>query len=595
MMLTSLWNWRSIRFRLACLVLACVLPVWLAAGTLVTIAYKEKKHTIEMQLRDTARSLRLALGQEMALIRSALEALATSPALDAGDFAAFHRQARLLLEQYKDADILLADATGQQRINSYRPFGVPLPKRGATSAVRRIFEEGKPIVSGLFRGSITGRPLISVDVPVIRDGKVLYDLAMALPTDRIVGILERHPLPPGWVGMVMDHNRVVVYRTLDPEAYIGKQIPPLLGAPGPGETVKEFYNLEHVASLASLSKSASTGWAVVVHVPKSLVWRQLRDWLLWVVTGMSVLSVLGVSLAALLARGISHSIWGLIGPARELAAGRQVPAGTYGLKETDAVGSALAEASRLLAQRTANLERSNRELEEFAAVASHDLQEPLRKIEAFGERLREDNAANLDATGQDYLRRMESAVDRMEALILGLLEYSRITTRPNPFVPTDLGLLAREAISDIEAAVRDTGGEITVDTLPQVEVDTLQMRRAFQNLLANALKFHGEQPPRIAVRGHIEEKRGRQYARIEIADNGIGFEEKYLEKIFQPFQRLHGRSKFPGTGIGLAIVKKSVERHGGTVTAASTPGHGATFILTIPVQQQPHEGKNASG
>ncbi|WP_428565490.1 MAG: sensor histidine kinase [Solidesulfovibrio sp. DCME] len=585
----SLGKWRTIRFRLACLVAACVVPVWLAAGWLVAIAYQNKKQTVETQLRDTAQSLRLSLDEEIARIQAALAALATSPALDARDFKAFHEQARRLLESYKDADIILADATTQQLVNTYLPPGAPLPKRGATNAVRRIFEGGRPIVSGLFKGAITGRDLISLDVPVSRDGKVAYDLAMALPTDRFVARMAEYPLPAGWVGLIMDADRVAVYRTLDSDRYVGKRIPPLFGNPGPGDHVKEFLNLEQVPSLACLSRSPVTGWSVVIHVPKSVVWKQLREWLLWVVTGTTLLSAGGLLLAALIGRGLSRSIRALVGPARELAAGKPVLAGDFGLEETNTVGEALAEASLLLSERTANLERSNRELEIFAAVASHDLQEPLRKIKAFGERLRENNAANLDATGQDSLRRMESAVDRMETLILDLLEYSRITTRPSPFVPTDLASLAREALADIETAVRETGARVDLEALPTAAVDVSQMRRVFQNLLSNALKFHGEAPPRVVVRGWVETHNGRDFARVDITDNGIGFEPQYLDRIFQPFQRLHGRTKYKGTGIGLAIVKKSVERHGGTVTATSQPGHGATFSLAIPVQQPTRE------
>ncbi|WP_300160637.1 sensor histidine kinase [Solidesulfovibrio sp.] len=589
MLLANIWNWRSVRYRLACLVLVCVTPVWLAAGSLVYFAYQDKTRSVDARLLDTAQTLMQAIDQEIDIIEAALGALATSPSLDTGDFSAFHRQAKLFLQAYPESDLLVADATGQQLYNSFRPPGTPLPKRNNSALVRRVFEEGKPVVSDLFRGALTGRALISVDVPVVRDGNILFDLGLTLPTNRIVAIMERYPLPSGWVGLIMDSKRTAVYRTLNPGAFVGKQVPPLFGNPGAGDYVKEFKNLEGISSLACLSRSAESGWSVVVHMPKALVWEQLREWLLWTVAGTVLLSVAGIILAGHIAGGISRSIRALIPPARELAAGNAVAPGAFGLEETDAVGKALAEASLLLMERTANLERSNRELEEFAAVASHDLQEPLRKIKAFGERLRENNAENLDATGHDYLRRMENAVDRMNTLIQDLLEYSRITTRPNPFVATDLGRLAREAASDIETAVKETGGQITIDLMPWAEVDALQMRRAFQNLFSNALKFHGETPPRIMVTSATEARDGREYARIAVTDNGIGFDVQYLEKIFQPFQRLHGRGKFPGTGIGLAIVKKSVERHGGTITAESRPGSGATFFLTIPLRQQPNE------
>lgn len=587
MTLASLWNWRrTIRFRLACLVIVCVLPMWLAAGSIVYFTYQDKKNAIELHLLQTAQDLREAVDRELALIQSVLGALATSPALAAGDFGSFHEQARELLKSYEGADIILADASGQQLVNSYRPLGAPLPKRNIGSkAFRRVFEERRPGVSNLFKGAVTGRSLVSVDVPVIHDGKVVYDLAMTLPTDRITAILAEHPLPPHWVGLIMDSERVAVYRTLYSERYVGKQIPPLMEAPGPGEVVKEFHNLENVHSLASLSRSPETGWAVVIHVPKTEALASLRNWFLWTAAGTLLSSLVGVALAMLIGRNVSRSIRALIPPALELSSGKAVCQGSYGFLETDAVGKALSEASQLLHERTENLKRSNRELEEFAAVASHDLQEPLRKIIAFGERLRENNAHNLDETGQDFLRRMEGAAERMQNLILDLLEYSRVTSRPNPFASIALGSLAQEAKSDLDALLAQTGGVIDIDVLPAAEVDAAQIRRVFQNLFSNALKFHGEAPPRVTVRGEIFEENDRKFARVYVEDNGIGFAPQYRERIFQPFHRLHGRSKFPGTGIGLAIVKKSVERHGGMVTAQSMPEMSSTFILTIPLKQ----------
>lgn len=238
------------------------------------------------------------------------------------------------------------------------------------------------------------------------------------------------------------------------------------------------------------------------------------------------------------------------------------------------------------------LKRSNQELEQFAFVASHDLQEPLRKIRSFGERLRTRYGDELDETGRDYIERMHSAADRMSALIQDLLAFSRVTTRANPFEPADLGAVAREAVSDLEEQIRETGGEVDVEDLPVVEADRTQMRQLFQNLVSNGLKYHQEGvPPRVEISGRIVEApapsggSGRlPRAEIEVRDNGIGFDEKYAERIFGVFERLHGRSAYEGTGIGLAICRKIVERHGGTLTAAAAPGEGAIFTITLPLE-----------
>jgi len=241
------------------------------------------------------------------------------------------------------------------------------------------------------------------------------------------------------------------------------------------------------------------------------------------------------------------------------------------------------------------LRTSNRELEQFASVASHDLQEPLRKIEAFGDRLKTRNT-ELDESGRDYLTRMLDSAARMRKLINDLLSFSRVTTRAQPFVPVDLDKVAGEVLSDLEARVQQVGGRVDIrGTLPTIDADPTQIRQLLQNLIGNALKFH--QPgtaPIVEVTSTLaEESKNRPRIVLTVKDNGIGFEEVYLDRIFEVFQRLHGRNEYEGTGIGLAICRKIAERHGGTITARSTPGQGATFIVTLPVRQNTEEPEHA--
>jgi PAS domain S-box-containing protein len=241
------------------------------------------------------------------------------------------------------------------------------------------------------------------------------------------------------------------------------------------------------------------------------------------------------------------------------------------------------------------LEWSNRELQDFAFVASHDLQEPLRKIQAFGDQLKSKHTETLGEEGRDYLERMQNAASRMQTLIQALLNYSRVTTKAEPFIPVDLKNVVQEVLIDLEMSIRGTGGDVEVGDLTSLEADPNQMRQLFQNLIGNALKFHREKPA-VKVYGlpldqaELKERSsgGGRY-QIFVEDNGIGFDEKYLDRIFVPFQRLHGRGIYEGTGMGLAICRKIVERHGGTITAKSTPGKGSTFIVTLPMKQ-PKEG-----
>jgi PAS domain S-box-containing protein len=228
------------------------------------------------------------------------------------------------------------------------------------------------------------------------------------------------------------------------------------------------------------------------------------------------------------------------------------------------------------------LEQSNRELEDFAYVASHDLQEPLRKIQAFGDLLKGRHAAALDAQGGDYIERMQSAAQRMQVLINDLLSFSRVTTKAQPFVRVDLGKVASEVVKDLETRIHETGAHVEIGVMPTIDADPLQMRQLLQNLTSNALKFRREGvPPAVDVRGEILDG----HCRITVADNGIGFEEKYAERIFTMFERLHARAKYEGTGIGLAICRKIAERHGGEIRAHGRPGEGATFEVTLPVTQ----------
>jgi signal transduction histidine kinase/HAMP domain-containing protein len=236
------------------------------------------------------------------------------------------------------------------------------------------------------------------------------------------------------------------------------------------------------------------------------------------------------------------------------------------------------------------LESQNRELQDFAYIASHDLQEPLRKIQAFGDRLKNKYGELLSEQGRDYLERMQNAAGRMQRLIEDLLTYSRVTTKAQPFTNVNLAQIAREVISDLEIQIAEKKGLIEIENLPVVEADPTQIRQLVQNLVANSLKFHRDDaPPVIKIYSDFAGDRNgetQKVCKITVEDNGIGFEEKYAERIFGVFQRLHGREKYEGSGIGLAVCRKIVERHGGEITASGAPGRGAKFEITLPINQK---------
>lgn len=252
------------------------------------------------------------------------------------------------------------------------------------------------------------------------------------------------------------------------------------------------------------------------------------------------------------------------------------------------------------------LQQSNRELQDFAYVASHDLQEPLRKVQAFGDRLQKKFANQLSEEGSDYIYRMRDAAMRMQRLINDLLTFSRVTSKAQPFGQVDVKKIADEVVSDLEVRIEQTNATVEIGELPTIDADAFQIRQLLQNLIGNALKFQRpDETPVIKIYAETPEQTGGSFSfegeqietvgnsdqtcTIVVEDNGIGFDEKYLEKIFTVFQRLHGRTEYEGSGIGLAVCRKIVERHNGSITARSAPDKGATFLVTLPIAQNKKE------
>lgn len=251
------------------------------------------------------------------------------------------------------------------------------------------------------------------------------------------------------------------------------------------------------------------------------------------------------------------------------------------VKERGNLESRVARRTKQLDTLNTELVRSNQELQDFAYVASHDLQEPLRKIQAFGGILENEYGGNL-GDGIDYLRRMHAAATRMSQLIEDLLLFSRVSTRPPTAVDVDLNLILEGVLGDLENQIERTNGQVIVEDLPYVKADPTHMRQLFQNLIGNALKFHKENTSPVVTLSSRPVPGPGNLHEIIVTDNGIGFDEKYAERIFGVFQRLHARNVYDGTGIGLAVCRKIVERYGGTISVESQPGIGSKFIIRIP-------------
>jgi signal transduction histidine kinase len=322
-------------------------------------------------------------------------------------------------------------------------------------------------------------------------------------------------------------------------------------------------------------------WRVVVSQPTSRLYPALagsRSWFLYL--ALVALGLVGTASFVFLRRALRN--------------GAQLHDANLELSEVNAtLEERVADRTAAAEERAKELARSNGELEQFASVTSHDLQEPLRKIRMFGNRLQAKLGDDLPEEAAADLERMQNAAQRMQRLIEDLLSFSRVTSMGEEFEPVDLNKVTEEVISDLEARVVELNARVEVGHLPVIEADQTQMRQLMQNLISNALKFHREgEPPLIRIRADVIAGQAARFSQeataadrcvITVEDNGIGFEDKHAERVFAAFQRLHGRSAYEGTGIGLSIARKIVWRHGGDITAKSTPEQGSTFTVTLPL------------
>lgn len=252
--------------------------------------------------------------------------------------------------------------------------------------------------------------------------------------------------------------------------------------------------------------------------------------------------------------------------------------------------SATKEAEQQIREYAEKLEATNKELEKFAYVASHDLQAPLRSMLSYSQILTSDYADKLDEEGHDHLRRIAAAGKRMKELINALLDFSKVGRDALPIILTDFNDALREALGNLDATIRESGATVTTTILPKVPSVQTYITALFQNLIGNAIKFHSAEPPKV----HIAAERNHAGWEFSVHDNGLGIEPEYRKRIFEVFQRLHTQSKIPGTGIGLAVCKKIVELHKGRIWVESEPGQGSTFKFTIPASQQPNHHEEST-
>ncbi|HEY3728428.1 MAG TPA: ATP-binding protein [Solirubrobacteraceae bacterium] len=331
----------------------------------------------------------------------------------------------------------------------------------------------------------------------------------------------------------------------------------------------------------------NSSWSILLAAPDSALFASVtgsRKWLPWLI--FIAFGIVAIATLLLARRALHDSDRVRESNAQLAEANSKLEGVNIELADTN---QALAESNNALGvtnseleRRAQELARSNAELDQFAAIASHDLQEPLRKVRTFTERITDTEGENLSERGQDYLKRANASAERMQRLIEDLLKFSRVATQGRPFAPVDLGSVTSEVLEDLDDSIQRAGAAVRVGALPTISADAHQMRQLIQNLVSNAIKFSREG---VTPEVDINATEDGGFVRLTVRDNGIGFDAQYSRRIFRVFERLHGRGTYAGTGIGLALCRKIAERHGGTVTAESVPGEGSTFTVTLQSQR----------
>lgn len=362
---------------------------------------------------------------------------------------------------------------------------------------------------------------------------------------------------------------------------------PLTPPAGPAMEGHRFEDNRLTLSRAIMHESDHLGTLMMVYDLSEYYRRIRRNTIISL-----VICVIAVGASLLLALRLQR---GLARPVRELidTSHRISQSNDYSLRatcfEADELGDLTASFNTMIArieERDSDLvkvrralEDSNEQLQQFAYVASHDLQEPLRMVASYLQLLEKRYGEKFEGEAREFFAFAVDGAKRMQRLINDLLEYSRVNSQGKPAARVESNAIVEEAIQNLSAAIAESGAQVTHDDLPVIDVDRTQMTQLFQNLIGNAIKFHGDDPPRV----HLSVQRNGSNWRFSVKDNGIGIDRRYADRLFVIFQRLHDRSRYEGTGIGLAVCKRIVERHGGKIWFESEVGHGTTFLFTITI------------
>ena len=609
----------TIRSQLTRLVVACVLPVWLVAGFLVFHAYSAKRNQINRNMLETAHAMTMVVDRELSSVQAALTALATSPAFAKGDFAEVHLQTLELLKSYPGADIIVADSTGQQLVNSFRPYGESLPKRKNLETVHHIFESGKPLVSDLYYGAVTRRPMIGIDVPVFRDGKVAYDLAMTFPSDRMASILASLNLPEEWNSSILDSKRVLVTRSRNPERFVGVQATPALrqAMAKTAEGTTENINLEGISVFVTFSRSVVSDWTVVIGVPKAAVMAEIYQWMEWAIGGAATISFIGIIFAMGIARRIAQDIQALVNPALSIGRGGVVATiDKLFVKEAREVATALVRASELLQHRAKERDDAERQLSRTIELLQEETTERLQTLEALREKeqvlVQQSRQAAMGEMIGNIAHQWRQPLNTLGLTVQQLLLFYDLGNFNRQFlakgVDSSMELIqhtsrtiddfrnyfradkdkvefkVREAIANtltlLEGTLQNPPISIEIVEIddPVIHGYRNEFAQVLLNLLINARDALLEKEiadSRVTIT--IDSEDGS--AVVTVADNAGGIPAEIIGKIFDPYFTTKGPQH--GTGVGLFMSKTIIEKNMGGRLTVRNSGNGAEFRIEV--------------
>jgi signal transduction histidine kinase/CheY-like chemotaxis protein len=597
---------RTIRFWLTCLVIGCVLPATLGSAFLFTISYQQQRAILERNTVATARALMQATDAELFGVQAALQVLAASQRLALGDLAGFYQQANEVLPKMGGSYIVVTDSSGQQLLNTLKPFGDPLPRVPILDKAQRVFETGKPTISDFLVVPDVGRSAVAVEVPVFANGKVIYSLAMGILAGRLADILRQQNLPPDWVTSIFDSAGTIAARSHNAERYVGGKGSAsfLRGSADIAEGVTEAVSLEGIPMLSPFSRSARSGWAIGIGIPMSSLTGNLWRSLGFNAAVTFALLALSIWMARAISMRISRSIRSLHVPALALGAPELLSMPDNEIVEVNDVSQALVKASQMIRERVIERERgelatqemivakqiadrTSRAKSEFLASMSHELRTPLNAISGFAQLLHQSGGTLRDERRIRYTENIMEASTQLGKIIDDVLDMASFESghvNVNRDVLDCLQVMT-EVSRTLEISARKRGVLFTVDTsgnLPSIVADRGRLIQVLLNLGSNAVKYNVDGGWVVLSAVPCE-----GVVRFIVRDTGRGIAAERHGEVFEPFNRLGVElTQEEGTGIGLTISRRLVQAMDGKIGFESAVGQGSEFWVELPVADE---------